>query len=153
MTLLPDLELDAAVLRHAALGDVELRHDLEARDERRLELQRRLHDFLQRAVDAVAHAQLVLEALEVDVRRAALHGVGEDRVDELDDRRVIHLRRRAPRPTSSSSVSSTTSMSPSHALGDVLEQRRPSARRRRFVVASRSTLRSVNSPAMTGKMS
>ena len=78
MTFLPDLQLDAAVLRHAALGDVELRHDLEARDERRLQLHRRLHDFLQRAVDAVAHAELVLEALEVDVRRAALDGVRED---------------------------------------------------------------------------
>jgi hypothetical protein len=30
----------------------------------------RLHDFAERAVDAVAHAQLVLEALEVDVRCA-----------------------------------------------------------------------------------
>ncbi len=58
----------------------------------------RLHDFAERAVDAVANAQLVLEALEVDVRRAALHGVGHDRVDQLDDRRVIdrgrHRRRR-----------------------------------------------------------
>ena len=39
---------------------------------------RRLHDLLQRAVDAVPDAQLVLEALEMDVRRAALHGVGQD---------------------------------------------------------------------------
>ncbi len=89
MTFLPDLELDAPVLRHAALGDVELRHDLEARDERRLELHRRLHHFLQRAVDAVAHADLVLEALEVDVRCALLHGVGQDGVDQLHDRRIV----------------------------------------------------------------
>ena len=54
-----------------------------------LSFERRLHDFLQRAVDAVAHAELVLEALEVNVRRAALHGVGEDGVDQLDDRRVV----------------------------------------------------------------
>ena len=92
MTLLAHLQLDAAVLRHAALGDVQLRHDLEARDERRLELHRRLHDLLQRAVDAVAHADVVLEALEVDVRRAALHRIREDGVDELDDRRILHLR-------------------------------------------------------------
>ena len=90
--LLAHLQLDAAVLRHAALGDVELRHDLEARDQRRLELHRRLHDFLQRAVDAVADADVVLEALEVDVRRAALHRIREDGVDQLDDRRVLHLR-------------------------------------------------------------
>jgi hypothetical protein len=29
----------------------------------------------------------------VDVGRAALHRVGEDRVDQLDDRRVVDLRR------------------------------------------------------------
>ena len=87
--LAADLQLDAAVLRHAALGDVQLRHDLEPGDQRRLELVGRLHDLLQRTVDAVAHAQLVLEALEVDVAGAALHGVGEDGVDQLDDRGVV----------------------------------------------------------------
>ncbi len=95
--LVPHLELDAPVLRHASLGDVELRHDLEARDQRRLELERRLHHFLQRTVDAVAHAQLVLEALEVDVGGAALDRVREDRVDQLDDRRVVDLRRQRGR--------------------------------------------------------
>jgi hypothetical protein len=90
--LLPVLQLDASVLRHATLGDVQLRHDLEARDQRGLELHRRLHDFHQRAVDAVAHADVVLEALEVDVRRAALDRIREDGVDQLDDGRVLHLR-------------------------------------------------------------
>ena len=155
MTLLADLELDAAVLRHASLGDVQLRHDLEARDERRLELHRRLHHFLQRAVDAIANADLVLEALEVNVRRAALHGVGENRVDQLDDRRVFHLRLRAPPGETSSSVSSTTSTSPAVGLElvDGVHQRR-----HLLLVASRRTifsirLRSVYSPAITGKMS
>ena len=48
---------------------------------------------VQRAVDAVADADVVLEALEVDVRRAALHRVREDGVDQLHDRRIFHLRR------------------------------------------------------------
>ena len=116
MTLLAHLQLDAPVLRHAALGDVQLRHDLEARDQRRLELHRRLHHFLQRAVDAVADADLVLEALEVDVRRAALHRVGEDGVDQLDDRRVFHLRRERRRARLPLRVSSTTSTSPSSSM-------------------------------------
>ena len=34
----------------------------------------------------------MLEALEVDVRRAALHRIREDGVEQLDDRRVLHLR-------------------------------------------------------------
>ena len=47
---------------------------------------------VQRAVDAVADAHLVLEALEVDVRRALLHGVGQDAVDQLHHRRVVDRR-------------------------------------------------------------
>ncbi len=58
-----------------------------------LHLERRLHDLLQRAVDAVPDPQLVLEALEVDVGCAATYCVTQDPVDELDDRRVIDRRR------------------------------------------------------------
>src|SRR5439155_177810 len=43
----PHLELDAPVLRHAPLGDVQLRHDLHARSERRSHLDRRLHHLVQ----------------------------------------------------------------------------------------------------------
>src|SRR3989304_1137154 len=69
----------------------------EARAGPRLLLLRRLHDLLELAVNPVAHAELVLEALEVDVARAALHGVREKRVDELHDRRVVHRRREGGR--------------------------------------------------------
>ena len=64
-------ELDAAVLRQALLGDVQLGHDLQARDDRRLEVLdlRRDRGFHQHAVNAVADAQLVLERLDVDVGR------------------------------------------------------------------------------------
>ena len=41
------------------------------------------------AVDAEAHAQLVAVGLEVDVRGALLDGLGDDLVDEPDDRRVV----------------------------------------------------------------
>ena len=44
----------------------------------------------QHAVDAEAHAQLgCLVGLEVDVRGAVLDRLGDDLVDELDDRRVV----------------------------------------------------------------
>ena len=94
-----------------------------------LQLHRRLHDFLQRAVDAVAHADLVLEALEVDVRRAALHGVGEDGVDQLDDRRVVHLRLRAPPRDILFALPRRPRRRRRSELVDVVEQRRPSAAR------------------------
>ena len=44
---------------------------------------------LQHAVDAIADAELVLERLDVDVRRPQLERLGQDLVDELDDRRVL----------------------------------------------------------------
>ena len=85
----PELELDAPVLRQPPLGDVELRHDLEARDDRVLELHRRLHRLVEHAVDAVADAEGLLVGLDVDVRRVLLDRVGQDQVHELDDGRVL----------------------------------------------------------------
>ena len=46
-------------------------------------------ESLQHAVDAEAHAQLVAVGREVDVGGALLDGLGDDPVDELDDRRVV----------------------------------------------------------------
>ncbi len=86
------LELEAAVLRHPPLGDVELGQDLDAAGQRRLHLDRRLHDLEQGAVDPVAHPDLMLERLDVDVGRAPLDRVGQDAVDQLDHRRVVDLR-------------------------------------------------------------
>ena len=90
-TLFLRLELDATVLRDPALGDVEVREDLDARRERRLHLHRRLHDLLQRAVDPVAHPDFLLVRLDVDIGHALLDGVREQAVDELHDRRGIDL--------------------------------------------------------------
>ena len=81
------LQLEAAVLRHALLGDVELGHDLDARDDRAVELLRdRPHRRLQHAVDAVLHVHRVVAGLDVDVARAPLNGREDRRIDELDDR-------------------------------------------------------------------
>jgi hypothetical protein len=58
LAALAELELDATVLRQAPLGDVEARHDLHARRDRVLQLQRRLHHLVEHAVDAVADAEV-----------------------------------------------------------------------------------------------
>jgi hypothetical protein len=54
----------------------------------------RWHDrrLLEHAVDAVADPHLLLLRLEVDVGGAALDGLGDDALDELDDRRVLARR-------------------------------------------------------------
>ena len=80
-------QLEAAVLRHALLGDVELRHDLDARDDRAVKaLVDRPHRRLQHAVDAVLHVHRVVLRLDVDVARAALDRGVDRRVDQPDDR-------------------------------------------------------------------
>ena len=45
--------------------------------------------LVQHAVDAEAHAHVPALGLEVDVGGALLHRLGDDAVDELDDRRVL----------------------------------------------------------------
>src|SRR4029077_9687575 len=88
---LRQLHLDAAVLRHAARGDVETRHDLEARRQLHGQLHRRLRDFLQDAVHAQADAGHLFVGFEVDVRGAAADGVEQQLVDETHDGRVFDV--------------------------------------------------------------
>ena len=80
-------QLEAAVLRHALLGDVELGHHLDARDDRAVELLGdRPHRRLQHAVDPVLHVHRVVLRLDVDVAGAPLDGGVDRRVDQPDDR-------------------------------------------------------------------
>ncbi len=83
------LDLDAPVLGQAPLGDVHLGHDLEAGDDGVLELHRRLHDLVEDAVDPVADPERLLVGFDMDIGGLALDGVGEDQVDQLDDRGIL----------------------------------------------------------------
>ena len=83
-----DVQRDAAVLGHAALGDVEVGHDLDARDHAGHEAPRHARGLAEHAVDAVAHDEVALDGLEVDVGGALLDALADERVHELDDRRV-----------------------------------------------------------------
>jgi len=79
------LQHDAAILRQPLFADVELRHDLETRGNRVLQLEWRVHDQLQNAIDAEAHAEFFFVGLHVNVARSALHSVGQHQVHQLDD--------------------------------------------------------------------
>src|SRR5262249_50968964 len=83
------LDADAAVLRQTLLGDVQPGHDLDARDDHRLEALGRRDDVVEDAVDAEAHRQVALERLDVDVAGAVLDRLEEERIDQLDDRRFF----------------------------------------------------------------
>ncbi len=81
-----DDQLDAAVLRHASLGDVEIGHDLDSGADGVGDVPRRRHHLVQHAVDAVAHLELVLEGLEVDVAGLVLDRLQQHKVEQLLDR-------------------------------------------------------------------
>ena len=80
---------DAAILRQALLGNVELGHDLDARDDLRRQRTRRVQHLPEHAVDAEAHGDARLESLDMDVGGVLLDRFDEQAVDELDDRRVV----------------------------------------------------------------
>jgi len=85
----PDLELHAAVLRHAFLGDVEPGNDLDARGQLVLDDGGRARNLAQLAVDAEAHAVVVFVRFEVDVRCPHADGVQQHLVQEANNRRVL----------------------------------------------------------------
>ena len=88
--LLPDgLDLETAVLRLAALGDVERAHDLDAAYDGVVEGLRRGGTLHELAVDAVAKARGVLQRLEVDVRRLRLQRLDHHGVHHADDGGVL----------------------------------------------------------------
>ena len=81
-------ELDPAVLRASAFGDVELGENLDAGEHRPQQAAGRVVALYQTAVDAVTDADPVFEGLDVDVARPQLHRLGDDQVDKLHHRGV-----------------------------------------------------------------
>ena len=88
-----DAEADAAVLGDAALGDVDVGHDLEPGDDAGDDRAGLAHALVEHAVDAEPDAQVELGRLDVDVRGPLLHRLEDHEVHELDDRRVLDDRR------------------------------------------------------------
>ena len=75
---------ETAVLRRAALGDVEAREHLEAARHGGLHRGGDVQHLLQLAVDAEAHARAVGGRIEMDVARVREKARAQDAVDELD---------------------------------------------------------------------
>ena len=81
----------APVLRTQPVGDVELRHDLDARDDAIERGERHLAGVHEDAVDAVAHDALVAGRLQVDVARVALDRPLQHEVHQLHHGARMHL--------------------------------------------------------------
>ena len=84
-----DGQLDAAVLRQAALGDVEVGHDLDARGDGEGQVPRRRHHLVQHAVGLDADLEFVLERLEVQVAGVVLDRQQQHHVQQLADRGAV----------------------------------------------------------------
>ena len=80
-----DDDADAAVLGQAALGDIHLAENFEARDQGGVHPLGRTHDVAQHPVHPVADLDLALVRLHMDVAGPVSDGLGEDQVDHLDD--------------------------------------------------------------------
>ena len=78
-------ELDPSVLGQAPLGDIEFGHDLDPRNNGRLQSVRRGFDLGQNTVDAIPDLEFVFERLEVDVAGPHLDGIQYQAVDQPDN--------------------------------------------------------------------
>ena len=80
-------DTEMTVLRQTALSNIEVRHDLDSRDQRLVHtaLQRYIID--DRAVDTHAHARAALKRLDMHIARAGADGTVKQAVEQLDDRR------------------------------------------------------------------
>ena len=87
--LAPQRQADAAVLRHAALGDVEPRHDLHAADHHGRDVWRHTQRLAQHAVDPHSHDEASLIRLDMNVGHAVARGVRDDAVDQPDRGRIV----------------------------------------------------------------
>jgi hypothetical protein len=84
-----DPQGNAAVLRQALLGDVELRHDLDAGEHRCVERSVRLGDTPQMPVDPEAHHGVIFVRLDMNVGGALAQRLREQHVDHADDGRIV----------------------------------------------------------------
>ena len=80
---------ESAVLRQAFLGDVQTRHDLEARDDAGLQMFGWCEDRIEDAVDPIADDQPPFKRFEVDITGPLPNGLKEDGVDQSDDRGFV----------------------------------------------------------------
>ena len=84
-----DPQRDAAVLRQAALGDVEPGHDLHARHHGGVQPSRRREHVVQHAVDAQPDREGALEGLDVHVAGARPDRLVDDAVHQANGGRVL----------------------------------------------------------------
>ena len=87
--LATESQRDAAVLRHAFLGDIEARHHLDARADEGSQTHRQADGLSQHAVDAKTHNQSEFEWFDMNIGSADANRLGDQAIDQPDDRGVV----------------------------------------------------------------
>ena len=88
MVLLGDAHFDPPILGQATLADVKFGHDFDAGDQGIPKPQRRIHDLGEGAVNSIADTEILFVGLDVDVAGPAVYSLGQNNVDEFDNRRL-----------------------------------------------------------------
>ena len=87
-------DAETAVLRDAALGDIEFAHDLDARNDGGVPVLRDgRHGVVQHAVDAVLDGDFLVARFDVNIAGAPFERVEDGGIDQLDDRRDVGIDR------------------------------------------------------------
>ena len=76
-------------MRQTFFGDIQTRHYFYTRHDRICDRFFRTQYFAQNAIDTKAHDETILERFDVNIARAFFHRLGENGVDESNDRRVV----------------------------------------------------------------
>ena len=84
-----DAQRNTAILRQPFFRNVQLRHDLDPRDQRAMQRLLRPHDIAQGAIDTKAHHRRSLERFDMNIRSLFARCLRQQRVDHADDRRVV----------------------------------------------------------------
>ncbi len=81
-----------AILGQALLGDIQARHNLQARYQHRGELGLGGQDFTQYPINTETHRHPIFKRFQVNIRGALAHRLGQDGIDQADDRGIVIAR-------------------------------------------------------------
>ena len=89
--LVSDFHLNPAVLRQSLFGNIHIRHNFNAAQNRWLKLLGQIADVLQSPIEPVSDLQVIRPRLEVDIAGSLFDGFLKNQIDSFDHRRLRAL--------------------------------------------------------------
>ena len=85
---LPHAHLDATVLGHPSLGDIQTGKNLHPGDQGIFDGQRQVHGFKQGTILTISDLHAFFIRFDMDIRHPVLHRLNQDTIDQFDNRRI-----------------------------------------------------------------